>query len=297
MILVWILYIVGIAVFSYPFIAKKYHERVQVNVAKGYQQEVEKQDKQKLTKIKQAQKEHNKQLSDDQANIDDQNFGVEAERQMQEEGISNVTREELGEVVAVLEIPKIRLTLPVYYGTNSQQISNGAGVMKETSLPFGGADTHSVITSHRGLPTAKLFTDLPQLQQGDQFFINVANEVHAYQVDQIKTIDPEDYSDLQIIPGEDYVTLLTCTPYMINSHRLLVRGKRVTPYRPESRQAEIKKGQRRQLKKIIIGSLLALLSVVIMLLIRRFYNQQKLGRGRSSRKKSRVKKLHKKRRH
>ncbi|MEG0286801.1 MAG: class C sortase [Vagococcus sp.] len=238
MLLVWLFYIVGVLVFIYPFIAQMYHSWTLESVAKNYRETVTNQDAKSLEQIKKELEEHNAQLEEDQAKLTPDNFSVEAEKRLEEQGISFAHKEKLGDVIAVLEIPKIKLELPVYYGTNNEQISNGVGVMKETSMPFGGENTHSVMTSHRGLPTAKLFTDLPQLEEGDSFFINVADETLAYKVDQIKVIDPDDFSELQIIPGGDYVTLLTCTPYMVNTHRILVRGERVTPFKPEMKIKE-----------------------------------------------------------
>ena len=258
MLLVWLFYIVGVLVFIYPFIAQIYHSWTVENVAKSYRESVTNKDTKSLDQIKKDLEEHNTRLEEEQAKLTPDNFSVEAEKKLEEQGISFAHKEKLGDVIAVLEIPKIKLELPVYYGTNNEQISNGVGVMKETSMPFGGENTHSVMTSHRGLPTAKLFTDLPQLEIGDSFFINVADETLAYKVDQIKVIDPDDFSELQIIPGGDYVTLLTCTPYMVNTHRILVRGERVTPFEPEMKAKEQEKA-----KSNIWRNLAILLAVLI----------------------------------
>ncbi|MGO3791463.1 MAG: class C sortase [Enterococcus gilvus] len=125
-------------------------------------------------------------------------------------------------------IPKIDVKLPVFDVTNDFFLSKGATVLEGTSSINGGESSHSVISSHRGLKKAKLFTDLPKLKKKDQFYIEVLNETHAYEVDQIKVIEPTDTTDLLIVDGMEYVTLMTCTPYGINSHRLLVRGHRVS---------------------------------------------------------------------
>lgn len=275
LIVMWIFYITGFSFFSYPFIASKYHEMVQKNVARQYQEEVVNADQATLQKIKESLAESNENIKKEQKKMKTEDFAIEAEKKISEESGMNISREELGDVIAVLEIPKIKLELPVYYGTNNKQISNGAGVMKETSLPIGGKSTHSVITSHRGLPTAKLFTDLPKLAIKDNFFIKVANETHAYEVDQIKVIEPDDYSELQIVPGEDYVTLLTCTPYMINSHRLLVRGKRITPYSPNLRKQQEKKGL---WDKIKLWLLILLIILLIAFIIWRRYKKKKISK-------------------
>lgn len=120
------------------------------------------------------------------------------------------------------------MKLPVFDVTNDFFLSKGATVLEGTSSINGGESSHSVISSHRGLKKAKLFTDLPKLKKKDQFYIEVLNETHAYEVDQIKVIEPTDTTDLLIVDGMEYVTLMTCTPYGINSHRLLVRGHRVS---------------------------------------------------------------------
>lgn len=134
---------------------------------------------------------------------------------------------EVHEQIGHIKIPRINVNIPTYAGTSEEVLQKGAGHLEGTSLPIGGNYTHSVITAHSGLPKAKLFTDLEDLRIGDKFYFYNIEGVLAYQVDQIKVVEPADFSDLLIEPGHDYMTLLTCTPIMINSHRLLVRGHRV----------------------------------------------------------------------
>ena len=134
---------------------------------------------------------------------------------------------EVREMIGHIEIPKIGQDLPVYAGTSEEVLQKGVGHLEGTSLPVGGNSTHSVLTAHSGLPEATLFTELRKLEIGDKFYIHNIKEILAYQVDQIKVVEPTDFNDLLIDPGHDYVTLLTCTPLMINTHRLLVRGHRV----------------------------------------------------------------------
>lgn len=136
------------------------------------------------------------------------------------------------DAIGYLEIPKLGIYLPIYHGTSDEVLQKGIGHMEDTSLPVGGESTHSVLSGHTGLPAAKILTDLDQMEKGDRFYIHVLNRILAYEVDQIKVVLPEETDDIRIVKGEDYVTLLTCTPYGINSHRLLVRGKR-TGYIPE----------------------------------------------------------------
>lgn len=130
-------------------------------------------------------------------------------------------------MMAVVRIPSIQVTLPIYHGTEEGTLQTAVGHYEGSSLPIGGDSTHAILTGHRGLPSARLFTDLDRLEKGDVFYIKVLGEILEYQVDQIQTVLPSELDSLSITPGEDYVTLVTCTPYGINSHRLLVRGTRI----------------------------------------------------------------------
>lgn len=131
-----------------------------------------------------------------------------------------------GGMMGYIEIPKISVYLPIYHGVSEEVLAKGIGHMPSSAFPIGGVGNHSVLTGHTGLPSAELFTDLIELKEGDVFYIHILNEVLSYQVDQIKVVLPSEGQDLAIVGGEDYCTLVTCTPYGINSHRLLVRGIR-----------------------------------------------------------------------
>ena len=131
------------------------------------------------------------------------------------------------DMIGYLKIDRIGVELPIYHGTSDKVLNKGVGHLEGSSLPVGGESTHSVLSAHRGLPSSKLFTDLDRVEKGDTFQIVVLDQVLTYQVDFIKVIEPTDISDLQIIEGADYCTLFTCTPYSINTHRLLVRGIRI----------------------------------------------------------------------
>ena len=132
-----------------------------------------------------------------------------------------------GGSMGYISIEKLHVQLPIYHGTDESVLQTSIGHLDWTSLPVGGESTHSVLSGHRGLPRAKLFSDLDKLTEGDVFTLNILNETLSYQVDQIRVVEPQDVTDLQIVPGKDYCTLVTCTPYGINTHRLLVRGHRV----------------------------------------------------------------------
>lgn len=130
-------------------------------------------------------------------------------------------------LIGYVEIPKIDVFLPIYHGTSKEVLDKGAGHLDNTSFPVGGASTHSVISAHSAYPTRTFFDYLPDVKEGDKFIIHVLDEILTYKVDQIKVVLPNDTKDLYVVDGKDYVTLLTCTPYTINTHRLLVRGERV----------------------------------------------------------------------
>lgn len=136
-------------------------------------------------------------------------------------------------MMGTVEIPKINIELPIYHTTDEDVLERAAGHLEGSSLPVGGESTHAVISAHRGLPSASLFTDLDQLEEGDHFLLHILDDTLAYEVDKISVVEPEETQDLAVEEGEDLVTLLTCTPYGVNSHRLLVRGHRV-PYEPEA---------------------------------------------------------------
>ena len=131
-------------------------------------------------------------------------------------------------IMGRVSIPKISVDLPIYHGTGDKQLSLGSGHLYGTSLPVGGNDTHAVITGHRGMVQAQMFTRLDEMREGDFIYISTMNRTLAYEVDRITVIEPTDTSQLRVVPGQDRLTLMTCTPYGINSHRLLVSGHRVS---------------------------------------------------------------------
>jgi len=138
-----------------------------------------------------------------------------------------------------IEIPVIDVYLPVYHGVDESVLSKGVGHISKTAFPIGGVGNHSVLTGHTGLPSAELFTDLVEVQEGDTFYVHIAGETVAYQVDQILVVLPEEVDNILPVPGKDYCTLVTCTPYGVNSHRLLVRGYQVEYEVPEEVVAEV----------------------------------------------------------
>ena len=145
-------------------------------------------------------------------------------------------------IMGSIRIPKIDVDMPIYHGVSEKALSHGAGHMPESAFPIGGEGNHAVLTGHTGLPSAKLFTDLTKLEIGDLFYVHILGEVLCYQVDQIKTVLPSEGQDLTPVAGEDLCTLVTCTPYGINSHRLLVRGRRTeTPPAEQASQPDLER--------------------------------------------------------
>lgn len=181
-------------------------------------------------------------------------------------------------IMGVLRIPKIQVHLPVYHGTSAKVLEEGVGHLYGSSFPTGGEGTHSVLSSHRGLPSKTLFTDLDQIKEGDLFFLDILGEEMAYRVEAILTVEPEETDALEIIPGKDYVTLVTCTPYGINSHRLLVRGERISweekDKEPEENEAY---GIWRWMKILFIVSAVVILAAGILLIVIPFMKKRRGG--------------------
>lgn len=181
-------------------------------------------------------------------------------------------------MMGYIRIPKIQVELPIYHGTEEKVLQSGVGHFRGTSLPIGGESTHAVLTGHRGLPSKMLFTDLDELEQGDIFYICILGETLAYQVDQILTVLPEDTDALNIITGKDYVTLVTCTPYAVNTHRLLVRGTRI-PYEEAVQKVPNEKVQA-ELPFQVQMLLLAVLVLILAFLGYQFWKRVKKNRKR-----------------
>ena len=209
----------GIGVASYPVISNMVAQRHASTAIQNYDETVHSMDTEKLDAAKEAARRYNEQLG----SALDRDAAGEAE----DTGTSYVDLIDVGESLGYITIPKIDVNLPIYEGTSDDVLLKGVGHLEGSSYPLGGESTHSVLTGHRGLAEAVLFTDLDKLQEGDKFYLHIMDEVLAYQVDQVKVVLPEETDDLTIVQGQDYCTLVTCTPYGINTHRLLVRGHRI----------------------------------------------------------------------
>lgn len=198
-------------------------QRHQSDAVATYQSAVSKKDDTKLEEIMNQAIAYNDMLyQTGGAIVDDSDTAVLSDESYEEQ--LNISG---NGTMGSLDIPKINVELPIYHGTDDTALSNGIGHLQGTSLPTGGENTHCVLTGHRGLPSSKLLIRLDEMKEGDLFFLRIGNDTLAYEVCKIQVVEPEDVSALQIEAGQDLVTLVTCTPYGINTHRLLVTGKRV----------------------------------------------------------------------
>lgn len=185
-------------------------------------------------------------------------------------------------IMGYVEIEKINVYLPIYHGTGDEVLQAGVGHLEGSSLPVGGESTHAVLSAHTGLPSAKLFTNIDQLAEGDTFAVHVLREILTYEVDRILVVLPNELGALRIEEGQDYCTLLTCTPYGVNTHRLLVRGHRIPTPEAETEKAQSPGSERfwtdTEIMVMIVLALLAAVAVVIAVIIRRRRTRKKPGR-------------------
>ena len=231
-----IIFLAGLSLLLYPFVANQWNNYRQKQLISGYEQVV-------------SEKEAAEGIDYDEERkkAEDYNEALlpcvlpDSFALAESSGVDPVYMNTLNiagdEMMGSVEIPKINIKIPIYHTTEEEVLNKGAGHLEGSSLPVGGANTHAVISAHRGLPSASLFTDLDQLKEGDHFLIHVLNETLCYEVDKISVVKPEDTSALAVEDGQDLVTLLTCTPYGVNTERLLVRGHRV-PYVEEEVKEE-----------------------------------------------------------
>lgn len=211
-------FLVGICILLYPAFSDFWNSRTQSRAITNYESVLENLEPEDYTAIFERAYAYNKALYETE-------FPLKDHKQV--EGYYDTLRVGDNDMIGYVKIDRIGVELPIYHGTSEKVLNKGVGHLEGSSLPVGGENTHSVMSAHRGLPSSKLFTDLDRVEKGDTFQIVILDQVLTYQVDFIKVIEPTDFSDLQIIEGGDYCTLFTCTPYGINTHRLLVRGVRI----------------------------------------------------------------------
>lgn len=232
-IVIILIFLAGLSLLLYPLVANQWNNHRQKQLISNYESVVA--DKEAAGNIDYAAEMKKAEAYNDALlpSILPDSFAV-AEAQTEADSSYENSLNIAGDgMMGIVEIPKIDIKLPIYHGTSDEVLQKAAGHLEGSSLPIGGESTHAVISAHRGLPSASLFTDLDQLEIGDHFLIHVLDETLCYEVDQILVVDPEDTSALAVEDGEDLMTLLTCTPYGVNTQRLMVRGHRV-PYEEQT---------------------------------------------------------------
>lgn len=277
--MVFLLFGMAIALTMYPFISNWLFENKTDSVADAVEQAAQELDNSEQQAALQAAREYNQVLADGHVTLTDPFEEDKSQQDLAEyESLLNLTNDG---VMGTVEIPAIDVSLPIYHGTSESVLEKGVGHLHGTSLPVGGESTHTVLTGHTGLSKAKLFTDLTEMEEGDIFFLHVMGENLAYEVDQIKVVLPSELDDLKIVPGEDYCTLVTCTPYGVNSHRLLVRGVR-TDYQeavenPETfEDKEVTSKWMEEYKKAVIISISCFVAILSVIgIVRHFRNRSR----------------------
>lgn len=276
--LMFLVFLASSALILYPFIANYVFEHRTDSIVQAVEEEADEID----DSVKKAELEragqYNEMIASGHIRLQDP--FVEQEDYSETYG-SLLCMNEDG-VMGFISIPSIEVSLPIYHGTAEHTLEAGAGHLEGSSLPVGGSSTHSVITGHTGLSSAKMFTDLIELQEGDIFILNIYGEKLIYEVDQIKTVLPYELGELTITPGQDYCTLVTCTPYGVNTHRLLVRGVRTTELE-DTEQGEVFKAKAvesrwmQEYKRDVLISFGLFILGMIILVITRFALRTKGG--------------------
>lgn len=258
-----LIFLVGLGFISYPTVSNLWNQAHQSRAIATYSKQVEKLDDSENKKMLKAARKYNKSL---QKKSD--HWKLSKKDKKKYESLLDVSGTG---IMGYIEVPKIDCSLPIYHGTDEGALQIAIGHLEGSSLPVGGKSTHCVLSGHRGLPSARLFTDLDQMEEGDIFILNILGRKLAYEVDQIRVVLPEEMSDLEVIEGKDLCTLVTCTPYGINTHRLLVRGHRtkyVEEKVEEQKEVQTKKMDTRLLIAGAAGAVI-LAVIIIAVVIRR----------------------------
>ena len=250
-----LVFLVGLSLLLYPILSDLWNSRVQSKAIATYEESVSKMTQEDYTAYWEAANEYNKRL----LTKTNRYYLSESDKKEYENILST---DDTG-IMGYVEIPVINVSLPIYHGISDEVLQVAIGHIEGTSLPVGGSSTHCAISGHRGLPSAKLFTNLDKMEEGDIFLIHTLDDVLAYQVDRILIVEPEDVSGLEIEENKDYCTLITCTPYGINSHRLLVRGERIE-YNENTIEQLVFKGDANHIEPIKVAPVIAVPILVIL---------------------------------
>ncbi len=254
----------GIGILAYPFVSDALNNYLDQQIISHYQQQAVKENEEVMAKIQENMTKKNQQLAKEGGNP-----GADPFTKKKEPVKKDRTYFEK-HTIGILTIPEINVNLPIFDQTTMKLLEKGACLLEGTSYPIGGKSTHAVLSSHRGLSQAKLFTNLPQLKIKDHFYIEINGQYLAYQVDQIKTVEPTETEALQIQEDQDLVTLVTCTPYMINSHRLLVRGHRIVVEPEEIKESLEKVKQAKCTAFLLVSGLIGVLLLLFLVILIKF---------------------------
>ena len=252
-----LLLLAGVSLLLYPSLSDYWNSMHQTRAIASYAETVSQLDTAQYDEMWKAAQDYNRSLAQRETA-----FALTDEQKAAYESLLDVSG--LG-VMGYIEIPEIDCSLPIYHGTEESVLQVAVGHLEWSNLPVGGVGTHCVLSGHRGLPSAKLFTNLDKLAVGDTFLLRVLDEVLTYEVDQILIVEPEQVDALGIVPGEDYCTLVTCTPYGINTHRLLVRGHRVENT-PEAARMHVT-ADATQFDPLLVAPVLAIPVLLLLLMI------------------------------
>ena len=271
-----VLFLTALGLTLYPLISNYVNQKYASEIQTAYQELIQPTDDSVLQEAKQRAVSYNLAITPGTADAySEESLSSAAENYDNQLDIAG------NGIMGYVEIPKIQVNLPIYHGTDAEVLDRGVGHLLGSSLPVGGENTHTILSGHSGMASQKMFTDLEQLTQGDVFYLNVLNETLAYQVTEINTVLPYETDLLGIVPGEDLCTLVTCTPYGINTHRLLVRGSRI-PYEEaltleeQSVAVEMVEStwEQNYAKGIIIGVVIALLLILLFAFLHTIWGGQ-----------------------
>lgn len=269
--LIVVVFVAGLSFLLYPTVSNLWNQAHQSRAIATYTEQVEKLDDSSNKEMLKAARKYNKELLKKA-----DHWKLSQKDKKKYESLLDVSGTG---IMGYIEIPKIACSLPVYHGTDEGALQIAIGHLEGSSLPVGGKSSHCVLSGHRGLPSARLFTDLDQMEEGDTFILNILGHKLAYEVDQIKVVLPEEMSDLEIQEGKDLCTLVTCTPYGINTHRLLVRGHRVKYVETKVQEQKEVSKSKTDTRLVIAGA--AVGAVVLFIIIfavrrrRKHRNQQR----------------------
>lgn len=269
-IIIALIFLAGLGFLLYPTVSNLWNRAHQSRAIATYTKQVEKLDDSQNKEMLKAARKYNKSLlkkSD--------HWKLSKKDKKKYESLLDVSGTG---IMGYIEVPKIDGSLPIYHGTDEGALQIAIGHLEGSSLPVGGKSTHCVLSGHRGLPSARLFTDLDQMEEGDIFVLNVLGRKLAYEVDQIKVVLPDEMSDLEIVQGKDLCTLVTCTPYGINTHRLLVRGHR-TKYIEETVVRVQKEAEKKETGIwLLAGGGAVFLIIIIIVVVKRRRKRRNLQR-------------------